>query len=78
MEIVYFTLVAAGLYFFADWSLDRIEIYRGKRFEQRNIIFFVIILVLALLTFETINYLQPPAQTPPATPDVTVPQTGVK
>ena len=81
MEIVYFTLVAAGLYFFSDWLLDRIEKQRGKRFEQRSIIFFVIIMTLALLSFELISYLQPPEQTgivtpgavSPATPDVPVP-----
>ena len=73
MEIVYFTLVAAGLYFFSDWLLDRIEKQRGKRFEQRSIIFFVIIMVLALLTFELISYLQPPEQTTTITPDVVPP-----
>lgn len=60
MEIVYFTLVGIGLYFAADWMLDRIESARGNRFENRSVIFFVIILVLALSTFQLINYLQKP------------------
>lgn len=57
MQILYFTLVAAGLYFFADWALDRIERARGERFKYRNIIFFVIILALALISFRLMNYL---------------------
>jgi hypothetical protein len=65
VEILYFTLVAAGLYFFSDWLLARMEAVRGKRFEQRSLIFFAIILVLTLLTFQLINALQP-APTPTA------------
>ena len=66
MEIVYFTLVATGLYFFSDWLIDRIEKARGERMANRNIIFFVIILALALLTFKVIDVLQPPAAVAPA------------
>ena len=51
MDLVYFTLVAIGLYFGADWLLDFIERKRGTRFENRQIVFFSIILPLALLTF---------------------------
>ena len=58
MEIVYFTLVGIGLYFAADWILNSIETARGARFEYRSIIFFVIILVLALASFQLINYLR--------------------
>ncbi len=58
MEIVWFTLVGIGLYFFSDWLLDRIESARGKRFENRSIIFFVIILVFAIASFQLIGYLQ--------------------
>ena len=60
MEIVYFTLLGIGLYFAADWILDRIETARGARFEYRSIIFFVIILALALASFALINYLRKP------------------
>ena len=55
MEIVWFTLVGIGLYFFADWLLDRIENARGRRFEYRSIIFFFIILVLAVATFQVLS-----------------------
>jgi hypothetical protein len=51
MEIVYFTLVAIGLYFGADWLLDRIERARGRRFEHRQVAFFALILPLALASF---------------------------
>jgi predicted PurR-regulated permease PerM len=66
VEIVYFTLVGAGLYFFSDWLLDRIEKARGQRLANRNIIFFAIILVLALLTFKLIDILQPSGAVAPA------------
>jgi hypothetical protein len=58
VEIVYFTLVGIGLYFGSDWILDRLETRRGSRFENRSIIFFVIILVLALVSFQLISLLQ--------------------
>ena len=57
MEAVYFTLVAIGLYFFSDWLLERIERLRGKRFEQRSIVFFAIIIVLTLISFQVIQIL---------------------
>ena len=58
MEIIYYTLAGVGLYFLSDWILNQIEIRRGERFEQRSLIFFVIILVLALIAFRLIRYLQ--------------------
>jgi len=61
MELIYYTLVALALYFVSDWILNQVEILRGKRFEQRSLIFFGIILVLALVTFRLIRYLQPGA-----------------
>ncbi|HEU0219895.1 MAG TPA: hypothetical protein VFQ98_03705 [Gallionella sp.] len=57
MEVIYYTLVAAGLYFMSDWLLDRIEVSRGERFKNRNIIFFIIILILAFISFSIIKYL---------------------
>ncbi|MDD5384754.1 MAG: hypothetical protein PHG89_07735 [Gallionella sp.] len=57
MEVIYYTLVATGLYFISDWILDRIEVSRGERFKNRSIIFFVIILVLAFLSFGLMKYL---------------------
>ena len=57
MEIVYFTVVAIALYFVSDWLLQRVEIARGRRFEQRSLIFFGILLVLALASFALIRRL---------------------
>ncbi len=60
MEIVYFTAVGIGLYFFSAWILDRIERARGDRFENRSIIFFAIILVLAIVSFQLMQHLLKP------------------
>lgn len=57
MQAVYFTLVAISLYFFSDWLLDRIENARGARFRNRQLVFFGIILLLALITFQLIDRL---------------------
>ncbi|KPK04177.1 MAG: hypothetical protein AMJ64_14225 [Betaproteobacteria bacterium SG8_39] len=51
MDLVYFTVIAIGLYFTADALLEWIERRRGSRFANRQIVFFAIILPLALLTF---------------------------
>ncbi len=55
MTIVYFTLVAIILYFAADWILERVEIAAGKRLEHRSLIFFAILLTLALTSFSLIQ-----------------------
>jgi predicted PurR-regulated permease PerM len=51
MDILYFTLVAIALYFGADRLLDWIERKRGARFENRQVVFFAIVLPLALAAF---------------------------
>ncbi|HEY4696862.1 MAG TPA: hypothetical protein VIH29_02485 [Gallionella sp.] len=63
MEVIYYTLVAAGLYFMSDWLLNRIEILRGERIQNRGLrtlVYFLIILVLASLSFGLINYFAVP------------------
>ncbi len=57
METLYFTIAAVVLYFVADRLLDRIEVARGARFEYRTLIFFAILLTLALVTFTLIQTL---------------------
>ena len=59
MDIVYFTIVSIGLYFGADWLLERIERARGRRFENRQVVFFLIILPLALASFWLVRALSP-------------------
>lgn len=51
MEFVYFTAVAIALYFVSDWVLTRIESAAGQRFEHRTVIFFALLLSLALVSF---------------------------
>ena len=55
MEIVYFTAAAVGLYFGADWLLNKIEESRGKRFENRSVIFFLILVASAVIIFNLIR-----------------------
>jgi hypothetical protein len=57
MEIVYFTLAAILLYVAADWILVRIETAAGRRFQYRSLIFFAILLVMALISFTLIRQL---------------------
>ncbi|HEY5642100.1 MAG TPA: hypothetical protein VIS31_04415 [Woeseiaceae bacterium] len=56
MSIVYFTLVAIILYVAADWLLERVEVAAGKRFQHRSLIFFAILLSLALTSFSVIQH----------------------
>ena len=56
MEIVYFTLAAVLLYVAADWIVQRIEIAAGRRLEYRSIIFFALLLGMALTSFALIRH----------------------
>ena len=55
MEFVYFTVTAVILYFAADWILSRIETALGRQFENRSLIFFGILLGLAVASFTLIR-----------------------
>ena len=57
MEIIYFTVAAMFLYVVADWILKRMETAAGKRFEYRSLIFFVILLTMAVSSFTIIQRL---------------------
>ncbi len=63
---IYYTLGALLLYGITDWLLNRIEEMRGKRFAQRNVIFFIILFVLAMILMEIINPAPPPPAATPA------------
>ncbi len=70
MEILYYTVAAIFLYLVSDWILNRIETRLGRRFENRSLVFFVIILVLSVALFNLIRQFQPaptPAETAPNT-----------
>lgn len=55
MEIVYLTVAAIALYVVSDRILDAMERRAGRRFEQRSMIFFGLMLVLSLITFAVIR-----------------------
>ena len=57
MEIIYFTLTAILLYLGSDWILRRIETAAGKRFEKRSLIFFAILMTMAVTSFALIRTL---------------------
>ena len=58
VEVIYYTLVAAGLYFMCQTGyLTALEVSRGERFKNRSVIFFLIILTLAFISFSLMKYL---------------------
>jgi hypothetical protein len=64
VEIIAFTVVGIGLYFFSDWALNMLEKVHGQPLPQRNIIFFVLIMTLALSSFSIIRTLMGASQGP--------------
>lgn len=59
MQIVLFTVVAVVLYLAADRILDALERRAGRRFENRSLLFFAILLVLAVVTFTLVQRYAP-------------------
>ncbi|MFO1301506.1 MAG: hypothetical protein U1F17_17185 [Burkholderiaceae bacterium] len=57
MDLVYFVITAAVLYLAADRLLDALERRAGRRFEQRSLVFFALLLGMALVTFALIRQL---------------------
>ena len=66
MAYLYYTVTAVLLYLISDWILNKIEIYYGKRLEYRSVVFFVIIMVLAVGSFSIIDRIvgEAPQSTP--------------
>jgi hypothetical protein len=56
MEMLYYTLAGVILYVAADWILNRIEIAAGRRLDYRTLVFFVILLVMAMTSFALIRH----------------------
>lgn len=54
-EILIFTLNAIFVYLFSDWIVRTIEKKRGAALRQRQVIFFVIFLILALVSFQILR-----------------------
>lgn len=57
MEVVIFTLNAIVVYFVADWIIRAMESKKGGAIKYRQVIFFVIFLSLALLSFNVLKTL---------------------
>ena len=55
MSTVYFTLAAIALYLLADRLLDLLERRAGRRFDNRSLVFFGLLLGLSLVTFAVIR-----------------------
>jgi hypothetical protein len=51
METLYLAVMGIVLYFVADWLVDLSERAAGRRFEYRTLLFFSILLGLAVVTF---------------------------
>ena len=64
MEIIAFTVVGIALYFFSDWALNMLEKVHGEPLPQRNLVFLVLIMALALSTFGIIRTLMGASQGP--------------
>ena len=59
MEMLLFTALAVVLYLVADRALDALELRAGRRFEYRSLIFFVILLALAIAVFSAVQRFAP-------------------
>jgi hypothetical protein len=59
IEIAAYTLIGIILYLGSDWILIQIENASGRKFENRSLVFFAIILILALSSFTVIRLLVP-------------------
>ena len=57
MEILLFTLVAIVIYLVSDWIIRMIEARRGAALKQRQVVFFAVFLVLALVSFRVLRIL---------------------
>lgn len=62
MEIILFTLVAILLYLIADKLLRFFEARRGEPLPHRSLIFFVLLLTLALLSFNFLDAVLAPVE----------------
>ena len=56
-DLILFTLNAIVIYLVADWLVRLIEKRRGSVIKQRQVIFFIIFLSLALISFRLLKSL---------------------
>lgn len=55
MAMLLYTLTGIVLYVAADWILARLEARAGRQFEHRSLVFFVLLLSMALVSFAIIR-----------------------
>ncbi len=60
-ELILFTLNAVVIYLVSDWLVKEIEKRRGGVMKQRQVVFFVIFLVLVMTSFGILRNLLGPA-----------------
>jgi hypothetical protein len=60
LQMVVFLGVAVALYWVSDRVLLAIEAHRGRRLDNRTLVFFAILLGLALVTFWGLERVLPP------------------
>lgn len=61
MEAIWYTVVAIVLYLVSNRILDAVERRVGRRFEYRTLIFFGILLTLAIVAFWALRQIYAPA-----------------
>jgi hypothetical protein len=59
MEMLLFTALAVVLYLVADRALNALEVRAGRRFEYRSLVFFAILLALAIVVFSAVQRFAP-------------------
>ena len=57
LEVVLFAIAAVGLYFLSNRVLEAIEARRGERLPQRSVLFFLIMLFLAIGSFAALRWI---------------------
>jgi hypothetical protein len=60
MAMILYTLTGIVLYVLADWLLRRLEARAGRVFEHRSLVFFGLLLAMALVSFALIRSLVGP------------------
>jgi surface polysaccharide O-acyltransferase-like enzyme len=55
MEILVFTLNAIFVYLFSDWIIRTIEEKRGAALKHRQVVFFIVFLILVLVSFQLLQ-----------------------
>ncbi len=73
-EAIYFTITAILLYVAADKILITVERMRGGHFKNRGMIFFAIITILALGSFQILQQFLPKKDAAPVAETTSQPQ----